>query len=392
MAYHALTSSPGVLKELQRGVRELSLELVPGVERCEPGQPLRLLSPAGSLEGLAVADPENQLVRVFARADEGFGAIDAALFRARVRQALSLRQAFGLRASETTHRVLHGAGDGLPGFCADVYGQHLVLYVYARGLLTLGRTLAGVLREELGLAGVVLKLRSQDAAQGTVKQELLGEPPAERLVVHEAGVPYEVHLGSGLNVGLFTDMREHRQRLARFARERSVLNLFSYTASLSVVAARAGARQVTSVDLAAGVQSWARENFRLSGLSPDAHRFETGEVSAFLKKAAREEQRYDLIIADPPTYSAARASAWSMRKDYPVLIGRAAALLPPGGLLWLSANRRDLPPLSELALDALARAQRSASLLEQGGLPPDYPTVLAQPQDRYLQVCLLVLG
>jgi 23S rRNA (cytosine1962-C5)-methyltransferase len=238
----------------------------------------------------------------------------------------------------------------------------------------------------------VLKLRSQDAAQGTVKQETIGEEPPERLVVQEGGVPYEVHLGSGLNVGLFTDMREHRQRLARFARERAVLNLFSYTASLSVAAARAGARQVTSVDLAAGVQSWARENFRLSGLEAGAHRFETGEVSAFLKKAAREGERYDLIIADPPTYSAARASAWSMKKDYPELIGRAAALLPRGGLLWLSANRRDLPPLPELALDALDRVQRSASLLEQGGLPPDYPTLLAQPQDRYLQVCLLVLG
>lgn len=392
MAYHALTSSPGVVRELARGVRELPLDRVPGAEKCEPGQPLRLLSPSGSLEALAVADPENQLVRVFARADEGLSAIDAVLFRTRVRQALSLRQAFGLLASETTHRVLHGAGDGLPGFCADVYGQHLVLYVYARGLLTLGRALALVLLEELGLSCVVLKLRSQDAAQGTVKQETFGAEPPERLVVHEGGVPYEVHLGSGLNVGLFTDMREHRLRLARFARERSVLNLFSYTASLSVAAARAGARQVTSVDLAAGVQSWARENFRLSGLSPEAHRFETGEVSAFLKKAAREGERYDLIIADPPTYSAARASAWSMRKDYPELIGRAAALLPRGGLLWLSANRRDLPPLPELALDALERVKRSASLLEQGGLPPDYPTLLAQPQDRYLQVCLLVLG
>jgi 23S rRNA (cytosine1962-C5)-methyltransferase len=392
VAYHALTSSPRVVRELQRGARELPIDLLPGAERCEPGQPLRLLSPGGSLEALAIADPENQLVRVYARADEGFGALDATFCRARVRQALSLRQAFGLRAQETTHRLLHGAGDGLPGFCADVYGQHLVLYVYAKGLLTLGRILATVLREELGLESVVLKLRSQDAAQGTVKQEIVGNEPPEKLVVHEGGVPYEVHLGSGLNVGFFTDMREHRQRLARFARDRSVLNLFSYTASLSVAAARAGARNVTSVDLSAGVQRWARENFRLSELPTEGHRFETSEVSSFLKRAAREGERYDLIIADPPTYSAARASAWSMRKDYPELIGRAAALLPRGGLLWLAANRRDMPPLSELALDALERVQRSASLLERGGLPPDYPTLLAQPQDCYLQVCLLVLS
>jgi 23S rRNA (cytosine1962-C5)-methyltransferase len=392
MAYHALTLTAQLPLELQRGVRELPLESVPGAERCEPGQPVRLVSPAGSLEALALADPENQLVRVFARASEGFGALDAGFFRARVRQALGLRAGFGLRGVETAHRLLHGAGDGLPGLCADVYGEYAVLYVYSRGLLTLGRLLASALLEEAGLLGVVLKLRSADSAQGSVKQEMLGSPPPERAVVQEDGVPFEVHLDSGLNVGLFTDMREHRARLRRFARDRAVLNLFSYTGSLSVAAARAGARAVTSVDLSSGVQRWARENFRLSELPDAPHRFETQDVLAFLKKAARAGERYDLIIADPPTYSAARASAWSMRKDYPELIERAAALLSAGGLLWLSSNRRDLPPLPEIALGALQRAQRTAQLLEVGGLPPDYPTLLAQPQDRYLQVCLFSLS
>jgi 23S rRNA (cytosine1962-C5)-methyltransferase len=392
MAYHALTLTTQIPLELQRGVRELPLESVPGAERCEPGQPVRLVSPAGSLEALGLADPENQLVRVFARASEGFGALDAGFFRSRVRQALALRAAFGLRRTETTHRLLHGAGDGLPGLCADVYGEHAVLYVYSRGLLTLGRLLASVLLEESGLAGVVLKLRSADSAQGSVKQEVVGSAPQERAVVQEDGAAFEVHLDAALNVGLFTDMREHRARLRRFARDRAVLNLFSYTGSLSLAAARAGARQVTSVDLSAGVQRWARENFRLNELPDAPHRFETQDVLAFLKKAGRGGERYDLIIADPPTYSAARASAWSMRKDYPELIERAAALMPPGGLLWLSSNRRDLPPLPEIALGALARAERTAQLLEVGGLPPDYPTLLAQPQDRYLQVCLFSLS
>jgi 23S rRNA (cytosine1962-C5)-methyltransferase len=392
VAYHALTLTPDVSRELERGVRELEIDRVPGAERCEAGQPVRLVSAAGSPEGLALADSENQLVRVFARPGEGFSALDAGFFRARVRQALALRAAFGLARAETAHRVVHGAGDGLPGLSVDVYADFAVLCAYARGLLTLGRVLAGVLVEELGVRGVVLKLRSQDAAQGALKQEIVGEAPPERLVVLEAGSPYEVHLASGLNVGLFTDMREHRIGLRRYARGRRVLNLFSYTGSLSVAAARAGATQVTSVDMAAGVQRWARENFRLSQLPDESHRFETQEVSAFLKKAARAEESFDLIIADPPTYSAARASAWSMRKDYPELIGRAAALLPRGGLLWLSSNRRDLPPLPELARDALERVQRSAQLLEVGGLPPDYPTLLAQPHDRYLQVALLALG
>jgi 23S rRNA (cytosine1962-C5)-methyltransferase len=388
MAYHALTLGAELALELERGVCDLPLARLAGAERCEPGQPVRLISPAGALAALGVADPENELVRVLARADEGFGVLDSGFFRARVRQAIALRAAFGLQRAETTHRLIHAAGDGLPGLTVDVYGEYAVLYAYARGLLTLARLLGQVLLEELGLSGVVLKLRAADSAQGNLKQEVIGSTPPEHLVVYEQGLPLEVHLLSGLNVGLFTDMREHRARIARFARDRAVLNLFSYTGSLSVAAARAGARQVTSVDLASGVQRWARENFKLSGLAPEAHRFETGEVTGFLKKAARAGELFDLIIVDPPTYSAARASAWSIRKDYPELIVRACALLSPAGLLWLAANRRDLPPLAELAREGFERAKRSARLLEVGGLPPDYPTLLAQPHDRYLQQTL----
>jgi 23S rRNA (cytosine1962-C5)-methyltransferase len=392
MAHHALTLGSEANGSLESGLRDVPLDAIAGAERCEPGQPVRLMSPEGSLAALAIADPENSLMRVMATADEGYTALDARFLRARVKRALALRAHFGLSRQRTSHRLINGAGDGLPGFGADVYADHAVLYAYSRGLLTLARTLAELLVEELGLLGVVVKLRGRDAAQSSIKQEIVGAAPAERLIVQEEGVPYEVHLLGGLNVGLFTDMREHRSQLYRFIGGQRVLNTFSYTGSLSVAAARAGATSVTSVDLASGVQRWARANFELSGLDLTPHRFETQEVMGFLKKAGREGQSFDVIIVDPPTYSAARAGAWSMRKDYPELISRAVALLPSGGLLWLSANARDLAPLPQLAREAFARAKRTGQVLSMGGLPPDYPTLPAQPEDRYLQVSLFCVA
>jgi len=392
MAHHALTLTSEVTARLQSGLRDVPLEAIPGADRCEPGQPVRLMTPAGELCALALADPENELIRAAALAEEGFAALDVRFVRARLERALELRARFGLDRQRTAHRLLNGSGDGLPGITADVYGEHVVLYAYSRGLSALSRVVAERLVEEHGLRGVVIKLRGRDAAVGSVKQEIIGEAPAERFVAHEEGVPFEVHLLSGLNVGLFTDMREHRQLLGRYVKGRRVLNTFSYTGSLSVAAARAGASSVTSVDLASGVQRWARANFELSGLNPDAHSFITQEVTAFLKKAAREGETFDVIVVDPPTYSAARAGAWSMRKDYPELIGRAAALLAPGGLLWLSANSRELAPLPQLARDAFAKSGRWGQVLSLGGLPPDYPTLPAQPDDRYLQVSLFCLS
>lgn len=388
MAYHALTLTSQVAGWISVGLRDLPLAELPAAERCEGGQPVRLLAPAGELLALGLADPENALVRVMALAEEGFSAVDARFLRSRLSRALALRAGFGLTRQQTTHRLIHGAGDGLPGIAADIYGDHAVLYAYSRALFGIGKKLAELMLEDVGLTGVVLKLRGRESAKGPIGTEIVGAKPPDRVVVREEGVPYEVHLSSGLNVGLFTDMREHRASLSRFVRGRRVLNTFSYTGSLSVAAARAGAAHVTSVDLADGVQQWAQANFELSGLNPAAHRFETKEVSAFLDKAARAKELFDVIIVDPPTYSAARAGAWSMRKDYPSLIGRACAVLAPGGLLWLSANSRELPRLPELARDAFARARRFGQLLSLGGLPPDYPTLPSQPEDRYLQVSL----
>jgi 23S rRNA (cytosine1962-C5)-methyltransferase len=393
VSFHALTLPQTARARIEAGVRDVPQASVPGAADREPGQPVRLLSPQGEQLALAIADPENDLVRVFSTNDELYHALDARFFRGRVERALALRRSFALDRAQSAHRILHGAGDGVPGLTADLYGDFAVLYAYSKGLLTMGRLCAEALIKVVGVRGVVLKVRARDTAPSQkFKQEVMGEAPPEALIVAADGARFEVHLLAALNVGLFTDMREHRVGLQRYAPGRTVLNQFAYTGSLSVAAALAGARRVTSVDLATGVLNWARENFTFNGLDPGQHRFVAEDMSAYLKRAAREGERFDLAIVDPPTVSASRAATWTMKRDYPELIKRTLAVLAPDALLWLSANSRDLGSLTELAAKVFAETKRPAQLLEVGGVPPDYPTLLAQPQDRYLQRSLFRVG
>jgi 23S rRNA (cytosine1962-C5)-methyltransferase len=386
MKAHGLVLPDPVASFVREGGRDLRLsELAAG--GFKEGRPLRLFDLMGRPLGLAVADPENGLVRLMAGPGEAFEALDEAFFAARVDAAAARRQALGLGGA---FRLIHSAGDGLPGLAADRFGDWAVLYVYSQGLLPQGRLCARALRERLSLRGVVLKVRARGAAgRQDVRQEIVGAPPPEKLVVEESGVPFELHLGTGLNTGLFTDMREHRHRLPALAAGRAVLNGFSYTGSLSVLCARGGAASVTSVDLSAGVQRWAMDNFRLSGLDPEQPRFafEVDDVGRWLARAVEEGRRFGLVLLDPPTWSAARGAEWSLERDYPELVRRAAQLLEPGGLLWLASNTRAID-LEAIAGRGLAASGRQAELLEKGGLGPDYPTVEAQPRDRYLQVCL----
>ncbi|HXK10204.1 MAG TPA: class I SAM-dependent methyltransferase [Vicinamibacteria bacterium] len=390
MSARGLVLPPPAAAFVEAGGRDLPLSLAGVPASVEAARPLRLVGPSGQTLGLALADPENERLRVMATAGEGVEAIGPGFLAARVERALALRRAFGLVGERAAYRLVHGAGDGLPGFALDVLAPWAVLYVYSRAFVPYGQLLARAAIEQTGLRGVVVKVRSRGAAsQQRVRQETVGDPPPPRLVVEERTVPFEVHLDRGLNTGLFTDMREHRHGLARLAAGRSVLNAFAYTGTLSVVAARAGARAVTTVDLSSGVLGWAKDNFRLSGLEPDASTFvfEADDVSRFLDETARAGRRFDVVLLDPPAFSAARGATFAIDRDYPALVAGACRVLDRGGLLWLACNARG-SSLADLARTGFRASGREAALLEAGGLPPDHPTLLAQPDDRYLQVVL----
>ncbi len=355
------------------------------------GEAVQLTDERNDELGLAIADPDNARLRLMATPADGFPKIDGALLGWRVERALRWRKALGLPGPDHAYRIVHGAGDGLPGFACDVVGSAAVVYVYGAGLRALGKQLAEAIVGFAQLRGAVVKLRARGGAD-SVEQDVVGVRPDDKLVVTEHGVPFEIHPHGGLNHGLFTDMREHRRGLARFVAGARVLNLFSYTGALSVACARAGAATVTSVDTSAGVQAWASGNFARSGLTDGKRwRFETGDAVRFLTRAARDKERYDVVLIDPPTFSTARGTPWTLDRDYPELIGKAAAVIPSDGLLWLAANTHELGSLAKLAQKGLRLAGRTGAVVEQGGLPPEYPTFAAQPHDRYLQVCLLRL-
>ena len=415
MALLALTLRHTGENHLAAGCPQLPLtDLVSG-QGVEPGRPVRLLSEMAAVLGVGVCDPENEMIRVWDRTE--LRELGAAFFRQRVQSALSLRRVLGLVDGVSSYRLLNGEGDDLSGLSMDVYGEFGVVTALSRGLSGHARLLADVAMQEMSAAGVpmrgiVIKTRAKvsdeaaddksddpaktHAAKKAPKESkdvVVGEEPPAKLVAHERGIPYEVHLRGGFNVGLFTDMREHRAGLARFVSGARVLNTFAYTGALSLAAARAGARTVTSVDLAAGPLAWARENFRLSGLDPEApaFRWEVSDVFRFLETELARKSVYDVVILDPPTVSGARASSWAQKRDYPDLIAAAARLMPEGGHLWISSNTHRGPGLSKHIDAGLALARRRGAILEIGGLPPDYPTLTTWPAGRYLEVCQLRL-
>lgn len=176
--------------------------------------------------------------------------------------------------------------------------------------------------------------------------------------VGEPGCRLLVNFTNYLDTGLFLDHRPLRLRLQREAAGRRFLNLFCYTATATVHAAVGGASATVSVDLSHTYLDWARRNLRLNELAEDRHTLIHADCRAWLADAARRRQRFDLILLDPPTVSRSRRMEGSLdvQRDHPELIGAAAALLAPGGVLYFSTNYRRFR-LHEEALNGLEVAE-----------------------------------
>jgi 23S rRNA (guanine2445-N2)-methyltransferase / 23S rRNA (guanine2069-N7)-methyltransferase len=182
---------------------------------------------------------------------------------------------------------------------------------------------------------VVVKRRER---QSGTKQYERQAAQGKFVEVNEGGVKLLVNLTDYLDTGLFLDHRSMRMRIQKEAAGKRFLNLFCYTATASVHAAKGGARSTTSVDLSKTYLDWARRNLSLNGFS-DKNRLEQGDVMAWLE-ASRDE--YDLIFIDPPTFSNSKRmeGVFDVQRDQVQLIDLAMARLAPGGVLYFSNNFR----------------------------------------------------
>jgi len=265
----------------------------------------------------------------------------------------------------TAYRVLDGSGDGVPGVYLDRYGPAAVMNVYedarlAQTSVTAAAQLTLDVLAPAGIEAVYVKLFARDRSRlaGRSPDELRAAAPRagckqpESLVVREHESRFEVRLYDGHSTGLFLDHREHRRALSE-RRPPRVLNLFAYTCAFAAPLAAAGAR-VTNVDVSARYLEWGRRNLALNGLDPSAARFFRMDAFEFLAYAARHpEERFDLVILDPPTFAAGDrrrgVKPWKALDDYPALVQAALRVLAPCGSVFAASNTRELGGTGALA-------------------------------------------
>jgi 23S rRNA (cytosine1962-C5)-methyltransferase len=252
-----------------------------------------------------------------------------------------------LGAETTAFRLFNGKNDGILGLVIEVFSTIAIFQIHSgkyQGTLEETHELAEWCLSKFHLKAVYLKEFVADRSHEKEDKRLKDPTPfagtavPPEITVLENGHTFAIKPYDGFSCGLFLDQRANRKFLADRGQGKRVLNCFSYTCGFSVYAAKAGAK-TTSVDLSKRFLEWGKTNFALNGIALEEHRFIPESIFDYAKKAQKREEKFDLIILDPPSFSRDKiGKVWAIEKNYEKLVDAVLPLLADTGEIFFSSN------------------------------------------------------
>jgi len=361
-------------------------------EDVDAGAMVKVADGDGRVLGQGFYSPGSKIaVRILSREPEA-PEPDAAFFRDRIAKAVRLRrETLGLPVVTDAYRLVHSEGDFLPGLVVDHFAGHLVVQFSTIGMHRRRELVLDALEEVVGPQSIFEQpdkwacgIEGIEPKGGLVRGAAPPEPPS----ILENGVCFRIGLGEGQKTGFFADQRDNRQLLGRLVRDRSVLDLHTYTGGFGLYAAANGANEVLGIDSSGPALALAAENAMLN--NGRQVRFERGDAQETLNELHRRGRTFDVVICDPPRLAPDRAAVPKALRKYRDLHLRAMRAVKPGGLLAISSCSGAVQEeefertLREAAYDL----KREARILYRGGQAADHPVLATCPEGRYLKFLL----
>lgn len=356
----------------------------------EEGEVVRVITHEGQFIAVGHYQIGSIAVRVLSFRDI---TIDGAFWRSRLEAALLMRQRIGIadNPNNNTFRLVHGEGDNLPGLIIDCYGETAVMQAHSVGMHYCRQEICDALVDVMG--GRIKNVYYKSETTLPYKAHL-GEEDGfihgrtDDNVAVENGLKFRVDWLRGQKTGFFVDQRENRSLLEKYAMGKSVLNMFCYTGGFSVYAMRGGAKLVHSVDSSAKAIELTNANVALN--FPDDSRHEAFCEDAF-KYLDNNNDKYDLIILDPPAFAKHRGALHNALKGYTRLNVKGLERIRKGGILFTFSCSQVVAKdnFRNAVFTAAAQTGRKVRILHQLHQPADHPINIYHPEGEYLKGLVL---
>ncbi len=347
------------------------------------GQVVRVADPGGPL-GVGYVDPDAPIRVRLLDLDAG-ARIDRSWVQARAQRAAVLRSTHPRLCARNALRVIHGEADGMPGLVIDAYAGTGLVRWDGQGARALWRPHIDAVFAGISAGGVLLE-RLFDREEGV----LIGDEPPKEILIDEAGARFAVDVRGGHKTGWFLDQYENRLWVRARAKDKTVLDLFSYAGGFAVHAGLGGARRVTCVDQAKPAAAAARANLERNGLAERGEVVQE-DVFAFLEG---QKRRFELVVCDPPSFAPSERSKKNALEAYERLNRAALSVCAPDGLLFTAScsSHVTADDLRNAVARAAADDGRRLRIIGKGGAGPDHPILPGFPEGDYLSLFCCALG
>lgn len=392
---HSVELKRDVTKHLKRGHRWIFANCFEDGRATKSG--IRLLTFKGEPLAVGIWQADTQLrFRVLLLTEEpiyrrnNLGRTLELYFENQWRKALEIRKTFDLNFTNS-FRLINGEGDGLPGLIIDIYNDTAVIkhdhpiMEKIWNAQSIGKKIQTAYPQ---IRCVYLKRRNDEEEKGVT---IIGTL-APNVQFLENGVIFESNIRDAAKTGFFLDQRDNRKMIQKFSSGKTVLNLFSYTGGFSIFAAKGGAREVTSVDIAKVAISAVGRNFQINGLKTPHHDI-AADAFEYLEQQNLEKKKYDLVITDPPSFAPNEKSVEQAKAAYTKVFSNSIKLVNPEGLFAASScsSHISTQEFMEICQESFSRARKRGTLVYFGGQPVDHPYPLAMEELRYLKFALFRL-
>lgn len=319
--------------------------------------------------------------------------IDKAFYRDKLQTAYRVREAAGIanRPGNNTFRLVHGEGDNLPGLVIDIYGKTAVMQAHSIGMHKARHIIAETLLEIMGATVENIYYKSETTLPFKANLDddnefIIGGCNDD--IAMENGLKFHVDWLKGQKTGFFIDQRDNRALLEKYAKGHSVLNMFCYTGGFSFYAMRGGAKLVHSVDSSAKAIELTKKNVELNFANDDRHQAFTEDAFKFLDNI---NEKYDLIILDPPAFAKHRDAVRNALQGYKRLNVKALEKIEKGGILFTFSCSQVISKqdFRTSVFSASAITKRNVRILHQLTQPADHPINIFHPEGEYLKGLVL---
>lgn len=323
-------------------------------------------------------------LRLLTREDEP---IDRGFFERRLSALVARKRAIVEPYDTNSYRLVHGEADGLPGLVVDVFGDVVVVQVRTLGMERLREHWQPVLMEVTGAKGMQersdMKRRKEERLD-PVNKTLFGEVP-DFIDVHEGPLVFSADVRQGLKTGFYLDQRENRALLRQIVKPgMRVLDLFTYSGGFALNAAQAGA-EVLGIDLKEDAIDLARANASRNDISNV--NFEVANCFEWLDEEAREGERWDVVIVDPPAIAHNKENWERLRWAMWRLVRRSLERQEIGDRLFAftCSHHLNRERFLETLRFAGADSGHHLHVVREVTQPTDHPWSLQIPESQYLR-------